>query len=328
MSDGFVMRRIKTRGMIPCALFWSCVGLLVVLGCGFMASCGDARPIRSADAMATRAYLNARSELDRATAAALPRVSGSGEAFVATIARECPAAAKMARHDAGFDVMSIEATRASAAVMRQANRAAIRQFDHTVAGLRWSDPQLTLLVHGLAIREDAAVNVGVPDLCGELKRWSRSGYRTVPASTERYNSHIAAVVGIEGRIMEAAADWWQKPLPANERRICRHFHHGRHRRESFTVCSGGPPGPTVAAREHRVIEESESIGEAVWKLLALYEDGSTRSLAQRVERHDARLQAGLRQTFFSLGSRLSQSVGFETLLLSTELTLLGLPGAK
>jgi hypothetical protein len=326
MLDRFLRCSTMTRGLIPVALFWFRVVLLVVLGCGFMVSCGDARPIPRADALATRAYLNARSELDRATA--LSGVRESGEAFVATTARECPAAAKMASHNAGFGVMSVEANRASAAVMRRANRAAIRQFDHAIASLRWSDPQLTLLVHGMAIREDAAVNVGAPDLCADLKTWSRSGYQRIPASTERYNSHIAAVVGMEGKIMEAAADWWQAPLPANEGEICKRFHHGRQRRGYFTVCSGGPPEPAVAVRERRMIEESGSIGEAIWKLLALYEDGNSRSLAQRVGRHDAELQAGLRQTYFSLASRLSQSVGFETIVLSTELTLLGLPGAK
>ncbi len=315
-----------TRGLIPSLSFWLCAALLVLLSCGFAASCGDARPIPSADAMATRAYLNARSELDRATTAALPGVRESGEAFVTRTARECPAAAKLAPHNAGFSVMSVEATRAPAAVMRRANGAAIKQFDHTVASLRWSDPQLTLLVRGLAIREDAAVNLDVPDLCGDLKLWSHSGYRRIPSSTERYNSHVAAVVGMQGKIIEAAADWWQQPLPANKR-ICRRFHHGRQRRGSFTVCSGGPPDPAVAARERRMIEESESIGEAIWKLLALYEDGSTRSLAQLVERHDAALQAGLRRTYFSLVSSLSQSVGFGTVGLPTELTLLGLPGA-
>jgi hypothetical protein len=327
MLDRFSRCPSLTRGLIPVIFVVLRVMLLVVVSCGFMASCGDARPIRPIDAVATRAYLNARSELDRATVAALPGIRRSGEAFVTTIARECPAAAKMARHNAGFDIMSVEATRILAAVMRRVNRAAIRQFDHAVASLRWSDPQLTLLVHGMTIREDAAVNVGVPDLCGELKRWSRSGYRTVAASTERYNSHIAAIVGMEGWIVRAAADWWLEPLPVNERGRCRRFPNGRHRRGYFTVCSGGPPEPAVAARERRIIEESGSIGEAVWKLLVLYEDGSTRSLARRVERHDAALQAGLKQTFFSLGSRLLQSVGLETIGLSTELALLGLPGA-
>jgi hypothetical protein len=231
------------------------------------------------------------------------------------------------RFTASFEVVGPHGQAAAKRGGRQANRAAVRQFDQAIAGLRWSDPRLTLLVHDLSIREDAAVKVGAPDLCADLQTWAHSGYRRIPASTERYNSRVAAVVTMAGQIIEAAADWWQEHLPTNERGKCRRFPRGRYRRGYVIICSGGLPEPATAACERRVIEESGSIGKAIWNLLAHYEDGSTRSFAQRVERHDAELQASLTQTYFSLVSRLSRSVGFQTVGLPTELGLLGLSGA-
>lgn len=313
-------------GSISAGFFWFRVALLVVLGCGFMASCGSARPMRHADTSATRAYLNARSELVQATASALPVIRQSGEAFVTHAVRECPAA-MMAPHNAGFGVMSVETSRVLAAVMRKTNRAAIRQFGYAVASLRWGDPRLTLLVHDMAIREDVAMNVGVPDLCRDLKQWSRSGYQTIPESTSRYNRRTAALGTMEARSKQAAADWWPEHRSANERGICRHFPRGQHRQRSLIVCSGGLSEPVAAARERHVILESKSVSEAIWKLLSQYENSSMQSLSHGVERREAKLQAELKQMYYLFVSHLSRRLGVEMTLLPTELGLLGLPGA-
>lgn len=315
-----------TRGLIPACRFWLCVVLLVVVSCGSMASCGDARPIRRDDAVATRTYVNARSELVQATASALPAIRRGGGVFVAHVVGECPAA-MMAPHNAGFGVMSVEMTRAPAAVMRQANSAAIRKFDHKVASLGWSDPRLTLLVHDMAIREEAALDVATPDLCGDLKLWSRSSYKTVPASTSRYNRRTAALGTMEARSKEAAANWWRDHLPASERGICRHFTRGRHQSGYFTVCSGELSEPIAVARERRVIVESESIGDAIWKLLAPYENNSVQSMSHDVEGRETKLQGDLKQAYYLFVTHLSRSLDGEKILLPNELGLLGLPGA-
>ena len=308
--------------------FRAALSAVLACSCGVVAACSDAHPIRPTDSFATRTYLNARSELERATTKILPVIRERSETFVSNTVRECPDVATAVPRNASFGVMSVEATRAPAAVMRQTNRAAIREFDHAVADLRWSDPRLTLLVHDLAIREDAAVNVRAPDLCADLKRWSDSEYRTIPASTSRYNSRTADVLGMGTRSIEAAAEWWHDHLPANQRGICRRFPRGGHRRGYIEMCSGGLAEPVAVARERRAIEASRSVGKAIRKLLAHYEDGSTQSLAHHVERRDAELQGALKQTYGSLVSRLSQSVGFEKVLLPTEFELLGLPGAN
>jgi hypothetical protein len=80
------------------------------------------------------------------------------------------------------------------------------------------------------------------------------------------------------------------------------------------------------AREGHVIVESKSTSEAIWKLLPRYENGGMQSQAHGVEESEAHLKADLKQTYYSFLSRLSQSVGVEPILLSTELNLLGLPG--
>jgi hypothetical protein len=289
-------------------------------------ACGDARVIQPADAVATRAYVNARSRLIQATKNGLPVIGQSGEVFVMHSIRECPDIAATIPHSAGFDVMNVEATRAPAAVMRQTNRVAISKFDHTVAKLRWSDPQLTSLVHHMASAGELAGTVGVPDLCGDLSQWSRSRYQTVPLSTTRYNRRTAALGRLEARSKETAADWWLEHLAANQRGICGQFSRARHQAGYFTVCSGGLSEPDALAHKRRLIMESKSVGDAIWKLLEPYEDSGMHSLSHAVELSEANVQTELNHTYYGLVAQLSRSLRVSTILLPTELGLLGLPG--
>jgi hypothetical protein len=307
--------------------------LPAILGCGVVSACGQAQPIRGAevvstpDVVATRQYIDARSEFERTTASILPAMRESSEALVTKSTDGCSGVVQLAPHNGGFDVVSVEATRAPPAVMREANRAAIKEFAKTIATLKWSgDPQLTLLIHNLATEAEAATKVGAPDLCGDLKQWSRSQYRTIPTSTLRFNQRIADVAaGVRSK--EAAANWWQEHLPASKRGVCRRYRRGHH--PGFVrICSGGPAEPAPVARERRVITEAKSIGEAIWKLLARYENGGMQLLVRDVQQREALLQADLKQTYYSSISRLSQSLGVKTVLLPTELGLLGVPGAN
>jgi hypothetical protein len=313
-----------TRYVNSSTLLWLCAWLPVVMGCGILGACGDAQPISSADALATRRYVEARSELIRATVSALPIIRLSGKGFLTKIADECPGIALQAPRNSSFDVVSIEATRALAVAMRQANHRTIEKFARTIAALKWTDPRLTILVHSQAVEAEAMTKVGAPDLCGNLREWSRGRYQTIPHRTLRFNESIAALGAVEARGRRVAVGWWREHLPKNERGLCRRYRRGHHH-GFITVCSGGPAEPSAIVREGQLITEAKSTDEAIWKLLVRYESSGTHSLTQDVQQREAPVRVDLEGAYWKGLARLSQMVGVHPILLPEELRLLGLP---
>lgn len=62
-----------------------------------------------------------------------------------------------------------------------------------VGGLRWSNPSLTRRVHRYTRGLREMIALKVPDLCADIRSWTASGYRTIPASTLRYDEHVEAI---------------------------------------------------------------------------------------------------------------------------------------
>jgi hypothetical protein len=60
------------------------------------------------------------------------------------------------------------------------------RFERTVLRLRWSNPQLTKLLHSLAIESALQSAIPPPHLCADFTAWVASDYTTVPTETMRY----------------------------------------------------------------------------------------------------------------------------------------------
>ena len=145
------------------------------------------------DVAATHAYITANFALARAGQAQ----AGNAQARVVQrsrqFARECPNAGKGSPENEESQRMSYEAAGALWSVTYGANAGAIRAFARAVKPLRWSNPKLTRLAAGYASGLLALATLGLPDLCGDVRAWSASGFHTIPAATLRFDEHVEAI---------------------------------------------------------------------------------------------------------------------------------------
>lgn len=68
-----------------------------------------------------------------------------------------------------------------------------RAFIRTVSPLRWSNPALARRMNKFITGLREMIALQVPDLCGDVRAWTASGYQTIPESTLRYDQHVEAI---------------------------------------------------------------------------------------------------------------------------------------
>ncbi len=66
-------------------------------------------------------------------------------------------------------------------------------FIKAVGPLRWSNPTLTSHVHRYIVGLREMIALQVPDLCADVRSWTASGYKTIPASTLQFDQHVEAI---------------------------------------------------------------------------------------------------------------------------------------
>lgn len=146
----------------------------------------------SADNAATHAFLRTRLALVRSFMAGLPTGKRRMNSFIAKVCAECPRAlrgAPVVRSDGSAGgltdqgLIALQGLEGLAIAQRSVDAAAVEGFASTLRRLRWHDQRLTALVHTFSEIETEQVKMHAPDLCGEIKAWAVSGYRTVPQDT-------------------------------------------------------------------------------------------------------------------------------------------------
>jgi hypothetical protein len=151
----------------------------------------------SSDAAATDAYVRANLALVSASRAKLRTSEGDLRVLERRLRSECPGVIDGSPQNEESEKLTWEAIGAMTIAGYRVFKPAIAQFTRAVAHLRWSNPKLTSAVRKYArqIRTEAATPA--PDLCGDLKAWATSGYRTLPTSTVSfYNSFYTVYVGV------------------------------------------------------------------------------------------------------------------------------------
>ncbi len=138
------------------------------------------------DARATRAYLRASETYARDAAAALDASVSAIDTREREIATACPFALTYAPRDAAFEEIGEEAKLTLLDVGAASTRAARLAYAHALDRLRWSDQQLTRLVHERAAEELAPATIALPDVCADIDAWKASAYATLPQSTSEF----------------------------------------------------------------------------------------------------------------------------------------------
>ncbi len=172
--------------------------------------------VSGADRAATRAYLQAEYAYERTVQANASASARALEATAHRIGGECPGVLagapkryegllagvehepKLSRRQEGERargqdelqavLSEIDATLQGAS--DSPNRVAAARLDAAVAPLRWSNPQLARdVAFQIALQESAEPHV--EDVCGDLRAWAASGYRTLAPSTRAVRARQA-----------------------------------------------------------------------------------------------------------------------------------------
>ncbi len=122
-----------------------------------------------------------------------PTVEASLERLNQKFARECPNVGAGSPQNELAHRLSYEVAGALWATGYDTDAKFANAFIETVSPLRWSNH--TIVRRGLkfVIGLHEMIALQVPDLCGDVRSWAASGYKTVPADTKQFDQHVEAI---------------------------------------------------------------------------------------------------------------------------------------
>ena len=154
-------------------------------------------PAAASDGSATRAYLTANLKLARTAAGLIPRARTAIDGVAAHIRADCPAAAAQSPQNPQSTQLSNELIGAMVISAYHIDVPGLRRFVAAASGLRWSSGALTATVRAYVAHVRTLAELGVPDVCGDVRAWRASGYRALPAATAAFSPRfMEAWVGL------------------------------------------------------------------------------------------------------------------------------------
>lgn len=169
--------------------------MMAVLG-GVVLSAGAEST--SSDEAATVAYVHARHRLFSALLASVRSEEAPVTAYVQQVAAECPGVLGSAPHSVEVEDFLAEEVAAFKAALGPSFLPPSLAFARAVAPLRWSSGKLTRAIRADANDDVKEGQTPAPDLCADYRAWVTSGYRTLPAVTERLATEHPHTFGSEG----------------------------------------------------------------------------------------------------------------------------------
>ncbi len=167
--------------------------VLVLAGLALATAPQAASSLSATDVASTQALARATKTLLNAVRPDLPRGLAAVRAYANEIAAQCPKVAAASPQNHGAEQLDDEVVGAMTVVGYRTAAGSIGAFYHAVKGLHWSNPKLTRAVKAFATKLDKLVGLTVPSLCGDVKEWVASGYRTLTASTTQFLEQYNAV---------------------------------------------------------------------------------------------------------------------------------------
>jgi hypothetical protein len=137
----------------------------------------------SQNAASTHAYIEANYTLSREAEASVAPVQAKIVQLNRQLGRECPKVGAGAPENTESEKVSHEVIDALWSVSYGADAGPIRAFVKAVQPLRWSSPRLTRIAQHYAKTLQALAALPLPNLCGDVRMWAASDFRTIPATT-------------------------------------------------------------------------------------------------------------------------------------------------
>jgi hypothetical protein len=165
--------------------------LLTVLAAGLVPAQALAAP--SENVSSTHTALVAAYTALHSVVATWPGVEARLQALDRRFAAECPRAGEGSPENEPEGRVAYEVAGALWAVGYHADARIAQRFIRAVSPLRWTNPALTRRMHAYITGLREMIALQVPNLCGEVRSWSASGFQTVPASAFQYDQHVEAI---------------------------------------------------------------------------------------------------------------------------------------
>lgn len=176
---------------------WRWSTIVVALGL-FMtpaAALGSPAQATPLDVASTHAYIVANFDFARASNALGKPAQAAIAHLNDKLHRECPDVGAGAPEDEESEKPAYEVAGALWSVSYGADAGPIGTFAKTVRGLRWSNSKITHLAHHYASTLQGLAALPLPNLCADVRAWSASGFKTLPASTLRFDTHTESLEG-------------------------------------------------------------------------------------------------------------------------------------
>ncbi|HEV7565941.1 MAG TPA: hypothetical protein VGO31_08295 [Microbacteriaceae bacterium] len=160
--------------------------LAVVLSGMVLAPCALASSSR--DVAATSRYLRANYALVHAAYSRIKQIESRLRGLLAQIRRECPHAAAGSPKTGESSELGIEVIGTLAVTAIHLDIPAGEAFIAAVRGLSWRSASLTRAVRGYAAKASRMISLPIPNICGDVQSWARTGFTALPNFTEPFDT--------------------------------------------------------------------------------------------------------------------------------------------
>jgi hypothetical protein len=164
-----------------------------------------ASALGASDAATTQAYLQADYRLVQHAATHLSVAGSALDGLLGRVNRECRLAAAGSPQQPQSTELSNEVVGAMIVAAIGSDHASIHEFIRAVTPLRWSSRALTSEVHTYISQMRTMVSLAAPDVCGDVRAWVASGYRTLTAATLSFSPRFMACWVALGMLPERLA---------------------------------------------------------------------------------------------------------------------------
>lgn len=141
---------------------------------------------------ATKAYIQADYALVHTARINMKTGEAALEELQSKLGAECPMAAAASPENEAAEHLSNEVIGAMSTAFIRADVQAVGDFATAVGPLHWSNQELTRKASSYAAKLKALTVLEMPNVCGDVKAWAGSGYRTLPASTTQFDQQFSS----------------------------------------------------------------------------------------------------------------------------------------
>jgi hypothetical protein len=165
--------------------------LLVVLAMGLTPASALAESQQ--DASSTHTALLAAYTTLHAVLNTWPTLEASLNQLNRKFETECPDVGAGSPQNEPEQKLSYEVAGALWATAYHTDAKIAQKFIAAVGPLKWSNPSIARRAHKFITGLREMIALRVPNLCGDVRSWTASGYNTIPASTLRFDQHVEAI---------------------------------------------------------------------------------------------------------------------------------------